>query len=73
MKAKTQISRFGVNGSIARSLNHSIVNDSLLLQLFQKHADIRADLFWVRLSELFLQVCNDLRECALSVAVIENL
>src|SRR5262252_6313695 len=60
------------NNTITQGLDHSIVYNSLLLQLLKEQADIGANLLRISLAEFFLQLCNDLGECALAVAALEH-
>src|SRR5271170_6741232 len=48
-----------------------VIDNPLLPQLFEKQADVGANLLRVRVAKLGLQLCDDLAEGALAVAALE--
>src|SRR5579864_3866888 len=62
-----------VASNVSTTRSTLVIDDSLLLQLLQKHADVRANLFRIRLVELLLQLRKDFPECALAIAALQHL
>src|ERR1019366_10188836 len=50
-----------------------VINNPLVPQLFEELADVGANLGWIGIGELGLQLCDDLGEGALTVAALQYL